>query len=100
MASSDSPLSEEEWIKGIRQASSDRDVEGFRRLLNTEHGRIRLEGFNLDPEKGDDIRAMMAGIRKHTQEGDNFRRSVLSEGTIPNEIERMAIKLGITPETL
>ncbi len=93
-------LSEDEYIRAVREAATGGDLEKFRDLLKTEIGQSRLEGFGLDPESDSDLRSMMRSLRKQLEEGKAFKRGILSEGRTPTVIEQMAMDLGLTPNTL
>lgn len=100
MTPGDSPRSETDWINGIKNAAAENDLQGFRNLLLSEEGARR--GYNgLDPNNDEHVGMIMASVRKQIQEGENFRRSVASEGREPQtKIDKMAFVLGVAPETL
>lgn len=93
-------LSEDEYIRTMREAATEEDLEKLRDLLKTEIGKSSLEGFDLDPESDSDLRAMMSSLRSQLEEGKAFKRGIRSEGRDPTVIEQMAMDLGLTPDTL
>lgn len=91
-------LLEKEWIRQFREAALQEDLKRMRALLLTEYAQKRFEGFNLQPENDVHLRLIMRSTRKHLQEGEAFRRGILSEGRPPNQLEEIALQLGLTPD--